>query len=360
MTGRTLGRAARRVMAAAAAIFPVLIIGAAPASAHTVAGVTATNYRSQLVEMAPATPGLTVTLLDLGRRIQLVNRTGTTLTVLGYSGEPYLRLGPHEVDENVRSPAVYQNRVTPAGTTATTLPAIADAHAAPQWQRISGSSTAVWRDRRTRWEGPAPPDVQASPGRPVPVSDWVIEVDRESGPPVLLLGRITFVPPPAAWPWLVLAGGLAAAVVVAGLSARWGSLLAGALAVLVASDVVRNYGGAVAGGGSLVAQVVRLLGTSIVPLVLWAVAAVAMRPLQRGRESGLIGAGIAGLGIGVFSGASDIPNLFRSQQPVAFAAGLARLSVAVALGLGFGLAVAAFLRERRFSQYEGRRSVTRG
>ncbi|HEX9530327.1 MAG TPA: hypothetical protein VF954_04245 [Acidimicrobiales bacterium] len=322
--------------------------------------MAATDYRSWLLEISPGTPGLEVTLLDLGRRIRVSNRTGSTFVVVGYSGEPYLRIGPHGVDENLRSPATYQNRVTPAGTTPTTLPAIADAHAEPAWRRVSGGTSAVWRDRRTRWEGPAPQEVRSSPGRAVPVSDWFIELDRGDGTAVVLQGRITFVPAPSAWPWLVLAATLAALAVAAGLARRWGALLSCGLAVLVATDVARNVGGAAARGGSVGAQVARLLGTSMVPMVLWVVAALAMRPLERSKEAGLIGAGIAALGIGVYSGVSDIPNLFRSQEPVAFAPALARLAVAVSLGLGIGITAAVFLRERRFDRGEGRRSVTRG
>jgi hypothetical protein len=85
--------------------------------------------------------------------------------VLGYQGDPYLRIGAAGVFQNIHSPALYQNRLLPPGAPATTLPAIARAAAAPQWQKISSSHTATWRDRRTRWEGPRPAVVQQEPHR---------------------------------------------------------------------------------------------------------------------------------------------------------------------------------------------------
>jgi len=105
----------------------VLVMAAAPpAEAHTVTGVSPTNYRSQVLDLAPKLAGVTVRLLDLGNRVELVN-TGADVSVLGYQGEPYLRVGPAGVFENTRSPAVYLNRTSAGQSTSTTLPRQADA-----------------------------------------------------------------------------------------------------------------------------------------------------------------------------------------------------------------------------------------
>ena len=53
---------------------------------------------------------------------------------------------------------------------------------------------------------------------------------------------------------------------------------------------------------------------------------------------------LAGLLVALLGGVSDISALSRSEVPFGFGAGLARLTVAASLGLGFGLAVAAGLR----------------
>src|SRR5438552_3023202 len=158
----------------------------APADAHTVAGVQPTNYRSEIVAVTPSVAGLHLRLLDLGRRIELVNRTSTEVVVLGYQGEPFLRVGPAGVFENRRSPSLYQNRPLPFGASTTTLPRQADAAAAPTWHRISSGQVVRWRDRRTRWEGKAPDVVRATRGRTrVVVTSWTIGL-RRGGRPVLV------------------------------------------------------------------------------------------------------------------------------------------------------------------------------
>ncbi len=44
--------------------------------------------------MTPALPGVTVRVLQFGDELEVVNTTGTEVAVPGYSGEPYLRIGP--------------------------------------------------------------------------------------------------------------------------------------------------------------------------------------------------------------------------------------------------------------------------
>ena len=53
--------------------------------------------------------GLRVDVVDAGSRLELENRTGETVQVLGYSDEPYLRIERDGVFENRRSPTLYAN-----------------------------------------------------------------------------------------------------------------------------------------------------------------------------------------------------------------------------------------------------------
>ena len=96
----------RRLAAAAGAGLVLVAVGAAPAEAHTITGVSPTDYRSEIVGVNPRLPGVSVRLLDLGNRVELVNRGATDVIVLGYQGEPYLRVGPAGAFENRRSPSV--------------------------------------------------------------------------------------------------------------------------------------------------------------------------------------------------------------------------------------------------------------
>ena len=87
-----------------------VLLSAQPAAAHVVTGVSPTNYRSRIVGVTPPLPDVEVKLLDLGRRVELTNRGDTDVIVLGYEGEPYLRVGPTGVYENDLSPTAEENR----------------------------------------------------------------------------------------------------------------------------------------------------------------------------------------------------------------------------------------------------------
>ena len=99
-----------RIPAVASLALALFALTASPASAHTISGPRPTNYRSRVVTIAPAIPGITARVVDLGAKIELTNRTSTEITVLGYEEEPYLRIGPQGVFENLHSQATYINR----------------------------------------------------------------------------------------------------------------------------------------------------------------------------------------------------------------------------------------------------------
>ena len=84
------------------------------------------------------------------------------IVVLGYQGEPYLRVGPHGVDENRHSPTVDRNRSTAGASTIPASPTPTQS-SPPDWHRISHGQAVRWNDRRTRWEGPQPDAVRLAP-----------------------------------------------------------------------------------------------------------------------------------------------------------------------------------------------------
>src|SRR5437764_832098 len=73
-------------------------------------GPISTNWRSTLEAVTPPVTGVRVSVVDLSQRLKLSNAGPTEVMVLGYHGEPYLRVGPAGVFENVRSPAHFLNR----------------------------------------------------------------------------------------------------------------------------------------------------------------------------------------------------------------------------------------------------------
>jgi hypothetical protein len=335
----------RRARRAGLLLFVVILGGVAappPASAHTIAGVQATNYRSEIVSVTPPSTTVELRLLDLGRRVELVNRGRDDVVVFGYDGEPYLRVGPQGVFENRHSPTLYKNRATVNGT-APDIPKSASASAPPQWHRTSGGDTVRWRDQRTRWEGADAPAVQRDPGhRHVVVQAWTIQL-RAGAQTISVTGRITYEPPPALAPWLVLAVGLFVFTAALGLGSHWGPQISAALAALVAVDVVQTFASGAVAHESLLLLVVKVVLGGIFTSVAWGVGVVSIGPLQRGREGALIGAGIAGLFIALFSGLTDLGTLVNSQAPSTLPDGMARAGVSIALGVGLGLVAAVFV-----------------
>jgi hypothetical protein len=267
------------------------VVAAAPAAeAHTVTGVRPTNYLSRILYMRPPVRGITLRLLDLGRRVELRNRTTQDVIVLGYSGAPSHRVGP--------------------------------------------GTTVRWRDRRTRFEG------QTTSRAKHVASAWTIEL-RHGTTPIVVGGLITYVPGPSPWPWVAATVVLVAVLTAVAWTRRWGRWLSFALAVLMASDAIHSFGTAAAAHDSVTTQLVRVLLAGLVTTIAWIIGIAAIPSLQRNHEGGLITAAAVGIVIAMFSGVTDAGVFGNSQVATIFPAVSARIAVALALGLGIGLVGAA-------------------
>ena len=342
----------RRRLAAVTAAVAVLVtlLGAEPAAAHSIGGVEATNYRSEITAISPSVPGITVRLRDLGRRVEVRNTTDEDVIVLGYQDEPFLRVGPGGVFENRRSPSLYQNEVTADDPDAIVpLPPQADPTAPPEWRKRNGSDTVSWADHRVVWGDSDPPAVRADPGRAqTVVSRWAVPLEKgPSGESIVVTGRITWIPGPAAVPWFVGALVLFGLALAAGASRRWPVLLSGTLAVLLAADMVRFYGNATSAGGSLLGGLAEAAFAGFLEVAAWGVGIWAIGAIQQQRPAGPYLAMAVGIVLGFISGVGDLLNLAYSQVPTSLPVPAARAAVSICLGLGFGLVVGGFLALRR-------------
>jgi hypothetical protein len=311
----------KQALAGVALALVVLLATAAPAGAHT-GKVAATDYRSTITE-AVAVPGGRLRIVEAGGRIELTSPR-VTVVVLGYEGEPYLRVGPDGVEENRRSPASYLNASRTGGDEP---PAGADAGAAPRWVRVSTSSTARWHDHRAHFMGGDPLEERVTP--------WEIDLVVD-GSPRTLAGELVHVDGPSSVPWFAVALALAALVVAVGRRA-----LLPALVAVVAVDVVRVAGVTFAVVDDRLAQAVDV---GLVDAVAWALAGAALTRLVRGKADGVLAAGVVGLLLAITAGLLEWGDLAHSQLAVPTPALLHRACIAAAAGIGVGVAIAA-LRE---------------
>ena len=318
---------------------------AAPASAHVGGGAAGSDFDAAVRSVSPELPGVTVRVLQFGDELEVVNETGTELAVPGYSGEPYLRIGPDGVWRNALSPATHLN-LDRYGRTS--MPAEVDIAAPPRWEQVSTEPQYVWHDHRTHWmtEGQLPPVVAADPGRAHTVSEWTVPMTYGTHA-VTVAGELTWSPPPSGWlVWpvylLLLAG-----TVSAGWLARSPRPLGGALAV-----------GAVAGlyhalatpepATSVSSHAGAVLSALLPALLALLAAAIGVRAAARGRGvlTGLM-AVVAGWLL-LVQGLPDVDVLWTAHALTAGPQLLTRAAVAVLVAVGLGLVLGGAGAARRF------------
>jgi len=319
------------------AAWVLVAASAGPAAAHTIgSGPAASNYRTTVRGVEPAVPGLEARTVA-GGRLELVNRTGQEVLVLGYRLEPYLRLGPGGAFENRRSPSAYANRFA---TAPDSIPAEFDPAAAPQWRRVGDQPRIVWHDHRAHWSGPDPPAVTAAPGqRHVVQPEWQIplRLDKRT---VLLQGDVTWVPGPSPWPWALAAVAVFAVAMTAARGRRRPQVLAAVALLAVAADLVHTAGALLGSSAPLAAE---LSGTATTAAG-WAVAALAAYRLLRGRtESAQVFLLLGGVLLTLAGALPDLTAFGRSQLPSAVGPLATRAAIAVTLGLGTAMVVAGLL-----------------
>jgi hypothetical protein len=293
-------------------------------------------------------PGLTARTIEAGTQIELTNRTGRPITVLGYSGEPYLDLRPDGVYRNTRSPATYLNQ-TLAGDTP--VPPDAGPFQPPSWERISTGTVASWHDHRVHGQAaPSPAPLQGDPTRST-VRTWVIPL-RDGTTHVEIRGTLDWPPAPDAGLWwmgsllltlLIAALGLLNPEHRLGRAATVGLAVAGATgaACAVLYSVGRTLDSGASSAGALLSG---LLTGEVWPVAtaLGALAAAGYALAQRPAADFALA--LAGACLGIFGGAANGGVFFRSVAPVPWSSTLARLVVAGAIAAGAGIALAGAFR----------------
>ena len=314
---------------------------AAPAAA---AEARASNFQTRLASVEPAVPGLWFAVVEVGNRVEVVNRTGTDVVVLGYEGEPFLRVGPEGVFENRRSPAAYLSRDRQATVP---VPEDADPTAPAEWVRLGAGQVARWYDHRVHWMGAEPPPaVRLDPAmRHVIIPEWTVAM-RHGGREVTARGELVWVPGPSPVPWLMVSALPGGALSLAWGSARWTGrrrpyhrLIAAGLAVAVGLSAVSTLARE---GPQPVARLLPLAAA-------WLAGGAAVALLLRGRRApaGYTLAAVAAAVILVVGGSAGLADLSRSQVPSQLPAAAARAAVALTLGVAAAVGVAALAAAAR-------------
>lgn len=320
----------------------LVVLFAAPASAHTISGPKPTDFRSTVKSITPPAPGVSVAIVDLGAKVQLTNRTNSEVLVLGYESEPYLRVGPHGVFENVNSAATYLNATVKGGV----IPANVntDPTAPPHWKKISDGHTARWHDHRAHWMGGSlPPQVQAQPDQFHSIAVGQITFVQNNTKHTVDIA-LDWVPGPSPVPWipLLVIGFVGAFVLVAFMQRE--RIVAGLIAALVLVDALHAIAFEIARPGTNLTKTLQFFGQSFVSIIVWIAAVPTVIGLWRRRAEAMYGVLFVGVMIALVGGATDLPSLWKSQLPPVGPNWLTRLEVALSLGLGAGLALGALVQ----------------
>ena len=132
------------------------------------------DYRSTITSVSPAVAGLSLQVLQFSDRLQLRNRSGQTVTIEGYEGEPYARVQANgTVEVNKRSPAYFLNQSFFGNVT---VPPSASSKAPPQWTLVDRTGQFEWHDHRIHWMSPVLPPQVKDKGKRTLIFDWRVPI----------------------------------------------------------------------------------------------------------------------------------------------------------------------------------------
>jgi hypothetical protein len=175
---------AGRIGCICATVLTALLLPPA-AAAHLRSGTLAVDYRARITRprFSPGAP-FTVSIYTSDRALRLSARTGHTVSVLGYLGEPFVRLDNAGVAINDASPTAAGAQLVKDGRPTSGV--------RPGWTLQPGRHVVVWHD----------PRVQALPPG-MSHASWSIPVLLD-GHRTDIRGELWRLRGPALWPWLTL------------------------------------------------------------------------------------------------------------------------------------------------------------
>jgi hypothetical protein len=152
-------------------VVPVAALAAAPAApAHQ----GNPNMESIIRAVTPRTTGLSLRVLNRDDRFELTNRSGKTVLIYGYSGEPYARLLPDgTVEQNTSSPAYYLNQDRYANAA---VPAGVTSSSPVTWKVLDKTGSFQWHDHRMHFMGTGTPSQVKDPKKRQKIVDYSVPI----------------------------------------------------------------------------------------------------------------------------------------------------------------------------------------
>jgi hypothetical protein len=174
------------------------------------------EFRSELRTVRPSVPGLELAVIGGDERLKLRNRSGHTVVVEGYDGEPYLRFRRDgRVEQNRFSPATYLNE---SRYEEQEVPLEAIPENRPRWKVIAENGSYSWFDHRIHFTERRPPPTGGE-GRKIFDGTVPLSVD---GRRVQALGSFFWEPASGGFPgWLAGVLSVLAVLAVATLVVLW-------------------------------------------------------------------------------------------------------------------------------------------
>jgi hypothetical protein len=311
----------------------VLAVLLAPPSPVRADAARPGDTRSQVDRLEPATTGVTLDIVGGDAFLRLRVEPGHEVVVLGYGGEPYLRISADgTVEENTWSPAVALNEDRYGN--AVDLPPTPDPDQEPDWRAVGAPGNrggeALWHDHRVHWMARSTPPTISPDGL---VQRWEVPMIVDQVP-VVVQGSLYRVDGPSVLWWLL-------SLPVAGL-------------VLWAARRSTPSGGMVAAGVAVVAAGLFVVITHLMPhlrlpavargapvtlllagvAVILGVVSLVWRPHPY--QAALVGGAGAGLVLTVWTARLTVT---AGVVPAADPAWPVRVAVVVALGVGVAVVV---------------------
>lgn len=294
----------------------------------------ATDYETTIASIAPDVADVVeFSVLGSDAFIGVIVQRGHTLTVLGYQGEPYVRVDQNgDVFENERSESTYYNESRYGGA----IPESADSTAAPRWIQVASGGFYAWHDHRAHWMS-RQRLIGLKPGDSLPPETLAFIVDDE---PVTVTVSTTLLAPPPAWPvWVGLGIGL---VVAAGVVVRRSLAAPAGLTLAISATLV--------GGGefmSVPATTGPLWSWWAMPAISASACAGALLIRRRAIAGGLVLVGAVELALWAWQRLAVLSSAFTpTVLPMWFDRMVTASALPIATGLGVATLGSAFLTRR--------------